>query len=412
MPGRSSIYRALVRHRLIDPTNASGPGRTTSAGSGRASMELWQMDIVGRLYLADGTEVKVVTGVDDHSRYCVCARIVARATATPVCEALAFALRTHGAPERDLDGQWQGLHRIVSGQGQDRCSSTASVHNNGIRHLLTAPYSPTTTGKVERFHRTYRDEFFAEHDRVHATIDEAQAALDAWVHKYNTERPHQSLGDRPPIERFALAGPRLVVEADLEMTRDRRARRLDATTGRLTAGWTSAVRSASDGFRYRAGTTFAGEPVEVVVQAWPGRDPPRRRPGGHPRRTSPGDNGSTHDVTTGPRRSRPPTSGMTVIRSVDQGGSISFAGASYRVGRSWGRQSRRGGHRGRIGPDLGQGQGYQGSPDPTRPLKRARRLLHAQRPAPEQQRRLMGLNCQAPTGANVSSGYRGLTVRR
>jgi hypothetical protein len=40
-------------------------------------MELWQMDIVGWLYLVDGTEVKVVTGVDDHSRYCVCARIVA-----------------------------------------------------------------------------------------------------------------------------------------------------------------------------------------------------------------------------------------------------------------------------------------------------------------------------------------------
>jgi hypothetical protein len=30
---------------------------------------------------------------------------------------------------------------------------------------------------------------------------------------------------------------------------------------------------------------------------------------------------------------------MTVIRSVDAAGSISFAGASYRVGRSWGRTS-------------------------------------------------------------------------
>jgi hypothetical protein len=30
-------------------------------------MELWQMDIVGRFHLCDGSEVKVVTGVDDHS---------------------------------------------------------------------------------------------------------------------------------------------------------------------------------------------------------------------------------------------------------------------------------------------------------------------------------------------------------
>ncbi len=41
---------------------------------------------------------------------------------------------------------------------------------NGIRHLLTAPRSPTTTGKVERLHKTMRAEFFgrrtaARHDR-------------------------------------------------------------------------------------------------------------------------------------------------------------------------------------------------------------------------------------------------------
>ena len=32
---------------------------------------------------------------------------------------------------------------------------------NGIRHLLTAPHSPTTTGKVDRFHKTLRAEFLA-----------------------------------------------------------------------------------------------------------------------------------------------------------------------------------------------------------------------------------------------------------
>jgi hypothetical protein len=32
-------------------------------------MELWQMDVMGRVFLADGQEVKVVTGLDDHSRF-------------------------------------------------------------------------------------------------------------------------------------------------------------------------------------------------------------------------------------------------------------------------------------------------------------------------------------------------------
>src|SRR5918996_2289401 len=65
--------------------------------------------------------------------------------------------------------------------------------NNGIRHLLTAPYSPTTTGKVERFHRTLRKDFFAENS--FDTIEDMQSALDVWVIDYNNEREHQSLGD-------------------------------------------------------------------------------------------------------------------------------------------------------------------------------------------------------------------------
>jgi hypothetical protein len=38
-------------------------------------MELWQLDIVGGFPLADGTSAKALTGIDDHSRMCVCARL-------------------------------------------------------------------------------------------------------------------------------------------------------------------------------------------------------------------------------------------------------------------------------------------------------------------------------------------------
>lgn len=56
-------------------------------------MELWQMDVMGGVVLEDGTELKVVTGLDDHSRFCISAKLVLRATTRPVCEALAEALR-------------------------------------------------------------------------------------------------------------------------------------------------------------------------------------------------------------------------------------------------------------------------------------------------------------------------------
>jgi hypothetical protein len=79
--------------------------------------------------------------------------------------------------------------------------------DNGVEHLLTQPRSPTTTGKVERFHRTLRLEL--DTTQVFTSIAVAQAALDEWVNYYNTQRPHQSLGDLTPASRFIAhaAGP-------------------------------------------------------------------------------------------------------------------------------------------------------------------------------------------------------------
>jgi transposase InsO family protein len=336
LPGRSSIYRALVRHRLLEPTQRKRSRSDYKRWERSKSMELWQMDIVGRFYLADGTEMKVVTGVDDHSRYCVCARIVARATAKPVCDALSFALLTHGAPNEILTDNGK-VFTARFGPGPGPVLFDRICHNNGIKHRLTAPYSPTTTGKVERFHRTYRDEFLVDHDRRHATIDEAQEALDTWVEQYNTDRPHQSLGDRPPIERFVLAAPRNPVDANLEAEPEAEGP-IVAPRPPGVSRWVDQRGSIGlNSFRYRVGPTFAGEAVEVVVQrglveilhagVLVATHAERRR------------DGANSAGIKSPRagRSRPPSSGMTVIRSVDAAGSISFAGASYRVGRSWGR---------------------------------------------------------------------------
>src|SRR6202012_2905324 len=102
VPGRSSIYRTLVRHHLLEPTQRKRSRSDYKRWERSRSMELWQMDIVGRFHLAEGTAVKVITGVDDHSRYCLRPRILARATAKPVCAALEWALAAHGVPSQIL----------------------------------------------------------------------------------------------------------------------------------------------------------------------------------------------------------------------------------------------------------------------------------------------------------------------
>jgi transposase len=113
-PSRMSVYRVLVRHGLIEPEARKRPKSSFRRWERDEPMALWQLDIVGGAFLASGTEAKVVTGVDDHSRYCVIASVVARATGRAVCLAFAAALRAFGVPGEVLtDIQRQAVHRPV-----------------------------------------------------------------------------------------------------------------------------------------------------------------------------------------------------------------------------------------------------------------------------------------------------------
>jgi transposase InsO family protein len=208
VPSVSGIYRALRRAGLVDPQAKRRQLPTYRRWERGRPMELWQLDVVGGVLLSDGTEAKLLTGVDDHSRFCVCAGVMVRATSRPVCGHFIEAMERHGVPEEVLTDNAKVF--------TDRFSLKATevlfdkiCRQNGIAHRLTAPRSPTTTGKVERFHRTLRTEFLS--GRVFDDLPRAQAELDAWVLSYNTDRPHQSLKMQTPAERFGLrpdAAPR------------------------------------------------------------------------------------------------------------------------------------------------------------------------------------------------------------
>jgi hypothetical protein len=72
---------------------------------------------------------------------------------------------------------------------------------NGIEHLLTKVRSPTTTGKLERWHQTLQIECVEPHGPF-AGLEDAQAVIDEFRREYNTRRPHQSLDMATPASRF------------------------------------------------------------------------------------------------------------------------------------------------------------------------------------------------------------------
>jgi hypothetical protein len=180
-----------------------------------------------------------------------------------------------------------------------------------------------------------RSEFFTDADRGYATIAELQTALDGWVVRYNTERPHQSLGMRPPAERFALAaaGPDPQV-VDPIVTAHRQTHRPDLRHAGVQRWVDQRGRIRLAGFGYRVPIVLAGEPVEAVVadnlvqiyhhDVLVASHVQRRKP-----------DTALAVPRQGRRTPRAATTGIVVTRMVDGSGQVSFAGTMYRAGRAW-----------------------------------------------------------------------------
>jgi transposase InsO family protein len=199
VPSESGIYRALLRAGMVEHQPRHRRDEHWRRWERGRPMELWQLDVVGGFLLADGSHAKALTGIDDHSRFCVSAYLMRRERQRSVCEGLGLAMRTYGVPEEILTDNG----KVFTGRFNHppvEVLFDRILRENGIEHRLTQPRSPTTTGKIERFHRSLRAEFLT--GRIFADLDAAQRELDGWVRSYNTERPHQSCGMQAPASRF------------------------------------------------------------------------------------------------------------------------------------------------------------------------------------------------------------------
>ena len=237
---RSTVYRVLMRHRLIQPVPRRRRRDQYIRWERPAPMQLWQLDVTASLFLVSGRECKVITGIDDHSRYCVIAAVVLRATGRAVCTAFVEAMREYGVPAEVLSDNGK---QFTGRFGKPRPAEVLFeriCRENGITQRLTRPRSPTTTGKIERLHQTLQLELLNEHEPF-TSIEDAQAAIDAWRQDYNADRPHQSLAMAFPTARFAPAtGQVLPLRVPAELAPPRSVR---ATTA-AQAGSASARPSA------------------------------------------------------------------------------------------------------------------------------------------------------------------------
>jgi transposase len=154
VPGRSSIYRCLRRHGLIELRRRRKRRDEFRRWERERRMQLWQMDVMGGVELDEGTELKVVTGIDDHSRFCVAAGLVTRATSKAVTQVLAASMSRYGTPDEILTDTGK-CFRAGSDPTPSRSCSTGSCVRTGSATATAASARPPprarSSGSIRAF---------------------------------------------------------------------------------------------------------------------------------------------------------------------------------------------------------------------------------------------------------------------
>jgi len=173
---------------------------TQPLAAAQAPNDVWTVDFKGWFRTADGTRCDPLTVIDACSRFVLCCRIVAPSLGgvKPWVERV---FREYGLPR--VFRTDNGPPFATTGAGR---LSTLAVWwlKLGIQVDRIDPGHPEQNGRHERFHLTLQQEAATPPAR---TARQQQGRFDRLRHDFNTQRPHEALGQQPPA-RVYVASPR------------------------------------------------------------------------------------------------------------------------------------------------------------------------------------------------------------
>ena len=188
LPSDKTCCNILKRNGLIDPAE-SAKHTAFQRFERHHCNEMWQTDFKGDFLLGNGVRCYPLTILDDHSRFSI--RIEPKDSATGVKESFIAAFEEYGLPNcvlSDNGSQFAGAHRGLS-------TFERFLMDLDILPIHGRPIHPQTQGKIERFHRSLKQEALRV---TPANMAEAKGRLENWRWLYNEVRPHHSLGMRTP----------------------------------------------------------------------------------------------------------------------------------------------------------------------------------------------------------------------
>lgn len=85
------------------------------------------------------------------------------------------------------------------------------AEKNEVKLDFIKPGKPTQNSYIERFNRTYRNEVLDFY--IFSSLKEVRDITNKWINEYNSERPHESLGNYTPAEFLMLNSPEISISA-------------------------------------------------------------------------------------------------------------------------------------------------------------------------------------------------------
>ncbi|MGB3523993.1 MAG: IS481 family transposase [Mycobacterium sp.] len=190
----ATVARILTREGLITPAPKKRPKASYIRFQAEMPNQTWQSDFT-HYRLTNGTDVEILTWLDDHSRYALHCSAHPRITANIVLATFQQTTHHHGPPASTLtDNGMVYTVRFASGRG-GRTALEAELARLHIQQKNSRPNHPTTCGKVERFQQTLKKWLRSQPNQPH-TVADLQTLIDHFIDEYNNRRPHSSLPHR------------------------------------------------------------------------------------------------------------------------------------------------------------------------------------------------------------------------
>ncbi len=251
---RSSVHRLLQQNGLSQMRGSASLPEEKRSFTAEFAGSIWYGDVMHGPRVAIKGQLRktyLVSLIDDASRLVAHSAFCLGETALDIEGVLKQALLRRGVP----------IKIIVDNGAAYRATTLQGVCARLSIHLIFCrPYAPEGKGKLERWHRTFRDQFLSELDTRHiADLADLNARLWAWIEQVYHQTAHAGLNGLTPLERYQRDLPRIrslgakAVQLDaLFLHRIARFVRKDATVSYL-------------GQRFEVPYELSGKTVRLVV---------------------------------------------------------------------------------------------------------------------------------------------------